>query len=79
MANQKISPTQMVGAREKIMFPHTVVGTSTEYRSRLAVACECEVGNHHENADERNRHHGPGPAAVHRAFVKIPTIPVAIR
>ena len=79
MANQKISPTQMVGAREKTMFPHTVVGTPTEYRPRLAVTCEREVGDDGEDADERHRHRYPGPASIHRAFVRIPTTPVMIR
>jgi len=79
MANQKISPTQMVGAREKMMFPHTVVGTRPDYRVSLAVACECEVRDDDQDADERDRHRKPGPTTVHRAFVRIPTMPVTIR
>jgi hypothetical protein len=79
MANQKMSPTQMVGAREKTMFPHTVVGTISGYLSRLAVSCECNHGNHRKDADKGNNHRDPGPATVHRAFVRIPTMPVMIR
>ena len=79
IANQKMSPTQMVGAREKTMFPHTVVGTVPDYLSRLAVSCESHDGDHRENPDERNGHRDPGPATIHRAFVRIPTMPVMIR
>ena len=79
MANQKISPTQMVGASEKRIFPHTDVGTESEYRARLPVACECNDRNQHEDADERDRHHDAGGASVHRAFVRIPTTPVMMR
>lgn len=79
MANQKISPTQMVGAREKMMFPHTVVGTAPEYRWCLAVTCECNDGDQDEDAHECHGHRDPGPAPIHRAFVRIPTIPVMIR
>ena len=79
IANQKMSPTQMVGAREKTMFPQTVVGTNSEYRSRLAVSCECDDGDDAKNTDQGNRHCDPGPATIHRAFVRIPTMPVMIR
>jgi hypothetical protein len=79
MANQKMSPTQMVGARENTMFPHTVVGTLPDYLSCLAVSCERNDRNHRENADQSDGHHNPGPASVHRAFVRIPTMPVTIR
>lgn len=79
MTNQKISPTQMVGAREKMMFPHTVVGTGPDYRSRLASTCECEDRNQNQDADKRHRHGDAGPAPIHRAFVRIPTTPVTIR
>ena len=61
------------------MFPHTVVGTRPEYRSRLAMTCEREVGDEREDPDERHRHRDPGPASIHRAFVRIPTTPVTIR
>jgi hypothetical protein len=79
MTNQKISPTQMVGAREKTILPHTVVGTVPDYLSRLAVSCECHNRDDGEDADEGNRHRNPGPASTHRAFVRMPTIPVMIR
>jgi hypothetical protein len=79
MANQKISPTQIVGARANTMFPHTVVGTLSDYPSRLAVTCECDHRDYGEDSDEGNRHCDPGPASIHRAFVMMPTIPVMIR
>jgi hypothetical protein len=78
ITNQKISPTQTVGAREKMMPPHTVVGTRPDYRPRLAVTCECDDCDQHEDADERHRHRNPGPAPIHRAFVRIPMMPVTI-
>jgi len=78
MANQKISPTQIVGAREKTMFPHTVVGTLSDYLSRLTVSCECDDRDDSEDADQGNRHRDPGPASIHRAFVMMPTMPVMI-
>jgi hypothetical protein len=79
MTNQKISPTQIVGARENTMFPHTVAGTEPDYRARLPVACECDDGNEHEDAHERHRHCNSRPTPIHRAFVRIPTTPMTIR
>jgi hypothetical protein len=79
MANQKMSPTQMVGARENTMPPHTVVGTVSDYRSRLPVSCESDDGDHREDADQSDGHHDPGRSTIHRAFVRIPTMPVMIR
>jgi hypothetical protein len=79
MANQKMSPTQMVGARENTMPPHTVVGTFPDYLSRLPVSCECDDRDHREDADQSDCHHNPGPATIHRAFVRMPTMPVMIR
>ena len=61
------------------MFPHTVVGTSPEYLSRLAVSCECDYRDDRDDTDQGNSHGDPGPATVHRAFVRIPTMPVTIR
>jgi hypothetical protein len=79
MANQKMSPTQMVGARENTMPPHTVVGTIPDYLSCLAVSCECHDRDHREDTDQRNRHHDPGRPSTHRAFVRMPTMPVMTR
>jgi hypothetical protein len=43
------------------------------------VACECEDCDEDEDADEGDGHRYAGPAAIHRAFVRIPTTPVMIR
>jgi hypothetical protein len=79
MANQKISPTQMVGARENTMPPHTVVGTVPDYLSCLPVSCERNDRDHGDDANERHCHHDPGRPTTHRAFVRMPTMPVMIR
>jgi hypothetical protein len=43
------------------------------------VSCESDDGDHRDDADQGDSHHDPGRATIHRAFVRIPTMPVMIR
>ena len=61
------------------MPPQTVVGTSPEYRSCASGACERDDRDQREDSDERGRHRDPRRPTIHRAFVRMPTIPVTIR